>query len=353
MEAVAVLKNVTKTFGEKTVLASVNLQVFNGEILALLGPNGSGKTTLLKILASLLKPTEGEIHFCGAKVTDQNVEKMRMESTLVFQKTVLFSTTVYDNIAYGLRIRGAEKKEIDDKVAQVLKLVRLEGCEKRPARKLSGGEQQRVALARALALNTKLLLLDEPTANLDPKNARIIEEVIATTNQELKTTIVMATHNMFQAKSLPHRIALMEDGRISEVGTSTEIFGRLSKALASFAAVENTFTGNAENTANGRTLIDIGNQIQLETTTQSEGRVNVFIAPADIILSRSRLESSARNVFKGRIVEISDFGTVVKLRVDVGKPFIVQITKSSFNSMGISINSEVFLTFKASNVQVV
>jgi molybdopterin-binding protein len=188
---------------------------------------------------------------------------------------------------------------------------------------------------------------------LDPKNARIIEEVIATTNQELKTTIVMATHNMFQAKSLPHRIALMEDGRISEVGTSTEIFGRLSKALASFAAVENTFTGNAENTANGRTLIDIGNQIQLETTTQSEGRVNVFIAPADIILSRSRLESSARNVFKGRIVEISDFGTVVKLRVDVGKPFIVQITKSSFNSMGISINSEVFLTFKASNVQVV
>ena len=353
MEAIAVLKNVTKTFGEKTVLDSINLQVLNGEILALLGPNGSGKTTLLKILASLLKPTEGEIHFCGVKVTAQNVEKTRMESTLVFQKTVLFSTTVYDNIAYGLRIRRATKKEIDDKVAQVLKLVRLEGFEKRSARKLSGGEQQRVALARALALNTRLLLLDEPTANLDPKNARIIEEVIATTNQELKTTIVMATHNMFQAKSLPHRIALMEDGRISEVGTSTEIFGRLSKALASFAAVENTFTGNAKNAANGRTLIDIGNQIQLETTTQSEGRVNVFIAPADIILSRSRLESSARNVFKGRIVEISDFGTVVKLRVDVGKPFIVQITKSSFNSMGISINSEVFLTFKASNVQVV
>jgi len=353
MEAIVELRNVTKTFAKKTVLDSVNLQILDGEILALLGPNGSGKTTLLKILASILRPTNGEIHFCGVKVTDQNIEKIRIESTLVFQKTVLFSATVYDNIAYGLRIRRATKNEIDRKVAQVLKLVKLEGFEKRPARKLSGGEQQRVALARALALNTRLLLLDEPTANLDPKNARIIEEAIATTNRELKTTIVMATHNMFQAKNLPHRIALMEDGRITEVGTSTEIFGRLSKTLASFAAVENTFAGTAKISEDGSTLIDVGNGIQIVAATKSAGEVSVFVSPEDIILSRNRFESSARNVLQGRIVDIQDSGSVVRLKVDVGKPFTVQITKRSFNEMKLNLDAEVFLAFKASSVQII
>jgi molybdopterin-binding protein len=353
MEAIVELRNVTKTFAKKTVLDSVNLQILDGEILALLGPNGSGKTTLLKILASILRPTDGEIHFCGVKVTDQNVEKIRMESTLVFQKTVLFSATVYDNIAYGLRIRKVTKNEIDRKVAHVLKLVRLEGFEKRPARKLSGGEQQRVALARALALNTRLLLLDEPTANLDPKNVVIVEEAIATTNRELKTTIVMATHNMFQAKNLPHRIALIEDGRITEMGTSTEIFGRLSKALASFAAVENTFVGTAKISEDGSTLIDVGNGIHIVAATKNAGEVSVFVSPEDIILSKSRFESSARNVLWGRIVEIQDSGSVVRLKVDAGKTFTVQITKRSFNEMELNLNTEVFMAFKASSVQII
>jgi molybdopterin-binding protein len=352
MGPIAVLRNVTKTFAKKTVLDSVNLQILDGEILALLGPNGSGKTTLLKILGSILRPTSGDVHFGEAKVTDQNIEKLRMESTMVFQKTILFSTTVYDNIAYGLRIRRAPKEEVDDKVAQVLKLVRLEGFEKRPARKLSGGEQQRVALARALALNTRLLLLDEPTANLDPKNAGIIEEAIATANQELKTTIVMATHNMFQAKSLPHRIALIEDGKISEVGSPTEIFGKLSKTLARFAMVENTFSGTAKIMENGITLVDIGDGLQLEATTQRNGAVVVLISPNDIILSKNPISSSARNVLKGKITEILDLGPVVRLKVNTRKPFTVHITRLSFNEMQLNLNSEVFIVFKASSIQI-
>jgi tungstate transport system ATP-binding protein len=353
MGALAVLRNVTKAFAKKTVLYSVNLQILDGEILALLGPNGSGKTTLLKILASIFRPTDGEIHFDGAKVTDQNVEKMRMESTLVFQKTILFSGTVYDNITYGLRMRRVPKKEIDEKVAQVLKLVKLEGFEKRSARKLSGGEQQRVALARALVLNTRLLLLDEPTANLDPKNAGIIEEAIATANRELKTTIVMATHNMFQAKSLPHRIALISDGKIGEVGPPTEIFGKLSKTLASFTMIENTFSGTAKTMENGTTGIDIGNDVVLEATGQQSGAVSVFVSPTDIILSKTQIVSSARNALKGRIAEIQDSGSVVKLKIDAGRPFAVQITKRSFNEMALNLNTEVFLTFKASSVQII
>jgi molybdopterin-binding protein len=353
MAVLAEIKSLTKRFGERTVLDNITLQIQEGEILGLLGPNGSGKTTLLKLLAFLLKPDAGEITFQNETVTEKNLERMRLESTMVFQKTMLFDTSVYDSVAYGLRIRKVPKGKIDEEVSGVLKLVRLEGFEKRRAKKLSGGEQQRVALARALVLKTKLLLLDEPTANLDPKNASIIEEVIVAANRELGTTVVMATHNMFQAKNLPHRIALMQGGRISEVGASTEIFGRLSRTLASFAAVENTFSGIAKVGENGITLLDIGNGVQIVASGQSSGQASVFISPEDIILSKMRIASSARNILEGKIVEIMDLGSIVRLKVDVGKPFTVQITKRSFNEMELNLNSNVFLTFKASSVHLV
>ena len=347
------LRNVTKVFDGITALNDVSLQIRSGEILALLGPNGSGKSTLLKILAFLEKPSKGEVYFQNEKVTDKNMPQMRLESTMVFQKTILFSTTVYNNVAYGLKIRKMPKDRVDEEVGRALRLARLEGFEKRQAKKLSGGEQQRVALARALALNTRLLLLDEPTANLDPKNSSIIEETIADANRELKTTIVMATHNMFQAKNLPNRIALINDGKISEVGTPSEIFGRFSKTLASFAALENTFTGTAKLVGDGTTLVDIGNGVQIATTMQKSGSVSVFVSPEDIILSKDLIVSSARNVFKGKIVGVSDLGPVVKLRVNAGKEFIVQVTKRSFVEMQLNVGSTVFLTFKASSVHLV
>ena len=352
MKITAELKSVTKVYGTRTVVDSVNLRVREGEILALLGPNGSGKTTILKLLAFIENPTSGEVKIQGKNVNFKNTEKVRLQSTLIFQKTTLFSTSVYNNVVYGLKIRKVAKAIRDKEVKKALELVKLEGFEKRPARKLSGGEQQRVAIARALVLKTKLLLLDEPTANLDPKNAGIIEEVIDTVNRENKVTIVMATHNMFQAKTLPHRIALMSDGKITEVGAPAEIFGKLSKNLASFAAVDNTFTGTAKATAAGTTLVDISNSVQIEVTVQRQGATAVFVNPQDIILSKSAVKSSARNVFKGKITEITDLGSLVKLKVDVGKPFMVQITKRSFSEMALNLNTEVFITFKASSVHV-
>lgn len=353
MSIIAELREVTKSFADQEALSNVSLQIHEGEILGLLGPNGSGKTTLLKILAFIEKPTKGEVSFGGRQVKDSNAGQMRMESTLVFQKTVLFSTTVHNNVAYGLKIRGKPKKEVEELVRKALKMVQLEGFEKRHAKRLSGGEQQRVALARALALNTRLLLLDEPTANLDPENVSIVEETIATANQELKTTIVMATHNMFQAKKLPHRIALMENGKIGEIGTPTEVLGKLSKTLASFAAVDNIFNGTAKTTEDGTTHVEIGGSVKLEMTGQYNGDISVFISPEDIILSKSRFASSARNTFKGKIVEILDSDSLVRLRVDVGKLVTVQITKRSFNEMELGLNAEVFLAFKASSVQIV
>jgi len=351
--ALAELKNLTKTYGNRTALDDVTLQIEEGEILGLLGPNGSGKTTLLKILAFLEKPESGEIRFQGETATDKNAERMRLRSAMVFQRTLLFSNSVYYNVAYGLKMRKLSHNTIKEEVKKALRLVKLEGFEKRSAKKLSGGEQQRVALARALVLKTNLLLLDEPTANLDPKNAQIIEEVIGTVNRELKTTIVMATHNMFQAKTLPQRIALINDGKISEIGVPAEIFGKLSKNLASFAAVDNTFTGTAQTTSAGTTLVDIGNSVQIESAAQRQGVISIFVNPQDIIVSNNAVSSSARNVFKGRVIEIVDLGSLVKLRVDIGKPFTVQITKRSFDEMQLNLDRTVFLTFKASSVQVV
>jgi tungstate transport system ATP-binding protein len=304
------------------------------------------------MLAIILQPSTGEVYFQGVQVNERNIEQMRMESTLVFQKTVLFTSNVYDNVAYGLKIRKLPKRTIEEEVHKALELVRLESFEKRQAKKLSGGEQQRVALARALVLKTKLLLLDEPTANLDPKNASIVEEVIGTVNRERKTTVIIATHNMLQAKNLPTRIALIENGRIGEVGKPQEIFGRLSRTFASFAAVENTLTGEARIANDGTTLVDIGNDVNIVAVTRKTGKISIFISPDDIILSKIAFSSSARNSFEGSVIEIVDMNSVVKLRVDVGKFFTVHITRRSFEEMNINLGSKVFLTFKASSVQV-
>jgi molybdopterin-binding protein len=353
MTVIAELKNVTKAYQNKIAVNDVSLQIRQGEILALLGPNGSGKTTILKILALIENPTSGEVKFQDELVTAKNIERTRLQTTLVFQKTILFDTSVYSNIAYGLRIRKMPTDMLDDEVKRALRLGKLEGFEKRPARKLSGGEQQRVAIARASALKTKLLLLDEPTANLDPKNALIIEDAIATANREFGTTIVMATHNMFQARNLPHRIALVGDGKITEIGETKGIFNKLSRTLASFAALENTFVGKSRTSEDGTARVDIGDGITIAAASRTEGGVSVFVSPEDIIISKSPFASSARNNFGGKIVEIRDLGTLVKLRVDIGKLFAVQITKRSFEEMDLNLGMEVFLTFKASSVQLV
>jgi len=353
MRRLVELKDVTKRYGDVTALNDVSLKVRRGEIFTVMGPNGSGKTTLLRIMASIDKPTSGEVYFDGVMVNDSNRSQVRTKSTMVFQKTALFNTTVYNNIAYGLKLRGYPRKEIEEKIEEVLKLVRLEGYEKRPAKKLSGGEQQRVSLARALVLDAELLLLDEPTANLDPRNVSIIEEAISHANREFNTTVVMATHNMFQAENITKRAALLLGGSITEIGTAHEIFRAPSKHLASFARLENVFSGTSMVLEEGTSLIDIGSGVQIEAALRKRGKVTVFVRPEDIILSRKPINSSARNVFKGRIVGISDLGPVVRLRVDAGKKFVVQITKRSLVEMQLNVDSEVFLTFKASSVHLV
>jgi len=347
------LHEIVKRYGGIPALDHVNLNVNRGDILAVLGPNGAGKTTLLKIMAGIEKPTDGEIYYKGRKMGDDYSAFIRQRCTMVFQKIIVFNTTVYKNVAYGLKIRGLPKEEIDAKVHEALRLVKLEGYEKRPAKRLSGGEQQRVSLARALVLEPEILLLDEPTANLDPKTTSIIEEVIRYINKESETTIVIATHNVFQVGNVAKNIALMLNGKIGEIGTVEEIFYKPSARLASFARLENVFLGTAKISPDGTSVIDIGGNVRIEAAFSKEGRVAVFIRPEDIIISMKPLKSSARNVFKGKIVEVLDLGSVVKLKIDVGKVFTVQITKRSFREMNLNIGSNVFIAYKASSVGLV
>lgn len=353
MTALIELKNLTKQYGDITALENINLQIKKGETITIMGPNGSGKTTMLKIMAGLDKPTTGELYFKGTKINDNNRKQIRNHATMVFQKTALFNTTVYNNIAYGLKIRGCNKKETNQKVTEALETVKLDGYKKRQARTLSGGEQQRVSLARALTLNTQLLLLDEPTANLDPKTISIIEETVTHTNQQNKTTVIIATHNIFQAQTITKRAALLLQGRIAQTGTIEKIFQAPSLTLAGFAKLENVFTGTSQPLKEGTSLVHIGNNIQIETATNKTGRVTTYIRPQDIIVSGKLIKSSARNVFKGKVTEISDQESLVKLKIAAEKEFLVQITKRSFTEMNLNLGTTVYLAFKASSVHII
>ncbi|MCW4035034.1 MAG: ATP-binding cassette domain-containing protein, partial [Candidatus Bathyarchaeota archaeon] len=232
MGGIIELRNVWRSFGELNALQNVNLQIKQGKITTLLGPSGSGKTTLLRIIAGLDSPTRGTLFYETKTINATEQSFLRQKATLVFQKSMFFDTSVFNNVAYGLKLNDEfTKEEIQNKVTEVLQLVRLEGFEQRKAKKLSGGEQQRVSLARALALDREILLLDEPTVNLDPKNVSIIEETIQRINQEKNTTVVLATHNMFQAEAISQNVALIIDGTVKQTGTNLQIFGETNKYL--------------------------------------------------------------------------------------------------------------------------
>ncbi len=216
------LVNVSKSYGSVEALKDVSLKVNKNETLAILGPNGAGKTTLLKIMAGLTQPDKGTILYNGNPLTEEQVLEFRRKITMVFQRTVMLNTTVYENVAYGLKLRGLSKKEIDKRVKETLTLFGLKGFENRKAKNLSGGEQQKVSLARALTLKPEILLLDEPTANLDVENASIIESIIGRIKSQ--TTVVFATHNLFQAKRLAERIVYLSSGKVFEDTSAKDFF---------------------------------------------------------------------------------------------------------------------------------
>ncbi|MEW6222093.1 MAG: ATP-binding cassette domain-containing protein [Candidatus Hadarchaeota archaeon] len=222
MAALLKLKGVGRKYDVKTALHKIDLDIKRGEIFSIIGPNGAGKTTLLRTMALLDNPSGGEIFYMGRKVSRANALAFRKKVTMVFQQPVMFNTTVFENVAYGLKIREVADEQVNQKVATALELVGMEGFSERRGKKLSGGEQQRVVLARALVLEPELLLLDEPTANLDPANVPLVEKII--TGLKGKTTVVVATHNLFQAKRISDRVACLLEGELIDIGKTEEVF---------------------------------------------------------------------------------------------------------------------------------
>lgn len=214
-------KEVCRKYDGRAAIERLDLKVREGQVLSVIGPNGSGKTTLLRMMALLDKPTGGEIYYRGEKVDDSNIHALRNKVTMVFQSTANFKKSVYKNVAYGLELRNVSENKINRSVMHALKLVEMKKYVDRGAKKLSGGEQQRVAIARALVFKPKLLLLDEPTANLDPKNTLTIERIIRKVRK--KTTVVIATNNPFQASRLSDRVVCLLGGNMIREGTPKEI----------------------------------------------------------------------------------------------------------------------------------
>ncbi len=217
--------HVAQRYGARTVLQIPHLTIERGEVFALVGPSGAGKSTLLRLLALLEAPTEGQVRVAlhGEPVTQATATTaQRRDLAMVFQRPALLSRSVYANVAYGLRVRGEHNAR--SRIEQALARVALGDLARAQPGTLSGGELQRVAVARALVLEPRVLLLDEPTANLDPYNVRLIEQLVTEQHQQHNTTIVLITHNVFQAQRLATRVALLLDGQLVEVAPTAQFF---------------------------------------------------------------------------------------------------------------------------------
>lgn len=330
------VRNLKKVYNNKIVLDVDNLDFQEGKIYAIVGPNGSGKTTLLNILNLLEKPEEGQIFFHDQEITNKSNEdtlEIRRRMTLVNQDPFLFHSTVYDNIAYGLKIRSIPPKVQKSRIKSALNIVGLSGFKDRRANQLSGGEAQRAVIARALVIEPEVLFLDEPTANIDQKHVDVVERIIKKIRKEIKTAVIFTTHDLSQAYRLADEVISLLDGKIIK------------------QVPENLLRGEIIKEGDGLKWFKTMGNIKFAIVSEKVGLAYISIDPRDIILSYEQFQSSARNSFLGKITKIIEQNHLVKLEIDIGIPLLVIITRESFFKMNLNLGSKVYLTFKASAVK--
>jgi spermidine/putrescine transport system ATP-binding protein len=237
------LVNINKSYGEHTVIENLNLYIKENEFLTLLGPSGCGKTTILRMIGGFENPTKGDIYFLNERIND--VPPYKRQINTVFQKYALFPhLNVFENIAFGLKIKKLPKKTIDEKVKQMLAIVGLEGLEKRDVESLSGGQQQRIAIARSLVNEPKVLLLDEPLGALDLKLRKEMQIELKNMQKQLGITFVYVTHDQEEALTMSDTIVVMDKGKIQQIGTPTDIYNEPKNAfVADFIGESNIIDG--------------------------------------------------------------------------------------------------------------
>jgi spermidine/putrescine transport system ATP-binding protein len=319
--ALVELRSVTKRFGDFVAVDDVSLAIAPGEFLTLLGASGSGKTTTLRMIAGFDQPTAGEIWMEGQSIHLLPPNKRNVNT--VFQNYALFPhMSVWDNVAYGLKMRGIAKGEIGARVWQVLEMVHLEQLSRRAPRQLSGGQQQRVALARALVNRPKVLLLDEPLGALDLKLRKEMQLELKHLQTQVGITFVYVTHDQEEALTMSNRIALMRAGRIEQAGTPQEIYDRpATKYVADFIGETNLLTARVHAVAGDRVSLDVeGQAIDARVPTTGSvpaagSQVWLSVRPETMAILRDGESPPGHNVLVGTVEEGIYAGSLTRLRL--------------------------------------
>ena len=332
-------------------LREIALDVAAGEYFVVLGPTGAGKTVLLETIAGLFQPRRGRILVDGEDVTETAPERRGIG--FVYQDYALFPhLNVAENVAFGLRLRGLDREVVEERTAAMSRLLGIDHLLHRSPRTLSGGEQQRAALARALVVEPRLLLLDEPLSALDPETREGLQRELARVHRQLGTTTLHVTHDFEEAVALGDRIGVVNEGRMVQVGGPEEIFRRPnSEFVARFVGVRNIFQGEITPGEYGHQTLNL-DRLELAVVTDLTGQAHGSIRPEDIIISREPLRSSARNSFRGRIVDVADRGTLVYVTVHIPPDLTCIITRRSLEDMELREDIEVYVAFKASAVHI-
>jgi len=358
---------ICRSFNGKEVLRNIDIDIAEGRINCVIGPNGAGKTTLFKILTLLDKADSGEVYFDGipsSRLSLRDKLKLRRKIGIVMQSPLMFNHSIWKNVSYGLKLR--KDSNVEGKVEKWLGIVELNHIKDQRAQTLSSGEAQRVALARSMVLEPEVLFLDEPMANLDPLSTKIMEGLIVKMQKELNVTIVLATHNLLQARRFGQMVFVLREGEVIQQGTAERVFRYPNSSFAAgFLEVGNLFQGKVV-IEEGIQKLDLGSiRIEIIPRTEfekEEASLFATLRPEDILLSQEPLHSSARNSFPGEVVKIEDRAGIIWVTVEPVSPFpnskseagsiqfTAVITKRSKEEMELKVGMKVYFTFKASAV---
>jgi spermidine/putrescine ABC transporter ATP-binding subunit len=318
------LRGIVKRYASQVAVAGVDLAVADGEFVSLLGPSGCGKTTTLRIIAGFIEPEEGEVRVMGEDVSSRPPHKRDMG--MVYQNYALFPhMTVFDNVAYGLRMRKAPRPEIQARVSEALGLVRLEGLSGRYPGQLSGGQQQRVALARAIAIRPKVLLLDEPLSNLDAKLRKEMQVELRDLQRRLGITTLYVTHDQEEALVLSDRIVVMHEGKVMQIGEPGAIYHRPANTfVANFIGTTNVFRGRIvqrpESGGRPRFESDGGTRLELGAGALSAPFGQDLIAvirPEQVRLGSEAADGTVANALPGKVSHVVYLGARTMYHVDL------------------------------------
>jgi tungstate transport system ATP-binding protein len=354
MNNILTVQNLILRRGGATVLDANELNVAEGQVIALIGPNGAGKSTLLLTMAGLLKPDQGMLYYKGLPV-DTNVRRahMRRSISVVFQEPLLLNNSVYNNVALGLKFRHLNKDEIKKNVDAALDYFGIRTLAKRSAKTLSGGEAKRVSLARAFALKPELILMDEAFNSLDPPTRETLIEDLRHILEETKITAVLALHDREETLRLAQDVVVMAAGKIIQSGTTTQIFNQPeSEFVANFVGTETILAGVVKTNKEGHLEISInGKTIEAVGDFSVGDKIYCCLRPEIITISPVMPDiTSARNVLEAKVRKIVRQAYFYKIILDCGFALVAYITIPSCEDLDLHENSLVAVSFKATAV---